>query len=158
MRFNWAEYENSYARLVDSWLDESAVKSTGLDDGWQNFYDYWTEENKKYDNCTGLCFLISENNIPFAVIYLGINGEEMIISEFVVSPDKRGMGYGSDVLSELLANTKELLGKSFSAAEAVIYPDNIASKKAFEKVGFKLVSVHPDGDAINYKYIIDKER
>ena len=37
-------------------------------------------------------------------------------------------------------------------ADAVIFPSNKASQKAFEKAGFKYETIHPDGDAMYYIY------
>lgn len=48
--------------------------------------------------------------------------------------------------------SKYILGRTIKDAEAVIFPDNIASQKAFEKAGFIFYSEHPDGDAWNYRY------
>ncbi len=151
MQFNWKFYCNNDANLVDSWLDDDAIRKTGLEDGWQNFYDYWMIENS--NESKDCCFLILHENIPFAVMYIGIIGREITISEYIVSPNKRGKGYGSAVLKELLDNATQLLNINVSLATAVIYPNNIASIKAFEKAGFVLISKHPDGDALNYEYI-----
>ena len=75
-----------------------------------------------------------------------------IVSEFIIRPDKRGKHIGSSVLTELLTYSKYILGSTIKDAEAVIFPDNIASQKAFEKAGFIFYSEHPDGDAWNYRY------
>lgn len=47
-----------------------------------------------------------------------------------------------------------MVEKSIVKANAVIYPNNIASQKAFEKAGFTFVSAHPDEDAWNYEYSV----
>ena len=39
-----------------------------------------------------------------------------------------------------------------SKAEAIIFPSNIASQKAFEKAGFKYHHTQEDGDAMTYVY------
>ncbi len=152
MIFQWTEYKDADAALVDSWLDDYAVNETGLDEGWQTFYDYWTKEN--VDSAVeNFCYIISKNNKPFSVIFLAvIEKQELLISEFIVSPTERGKGYGSAVLKELLLNCREMINANISVAKTVIYPSNIPSKKAFEKAGFKLYSVHPDGDATEYEF------
>ncbi len=108
-----------------------------------------TEDSNEGKDC---CFLISHEDNPFAVMYIGVIGNEITISEYIVSPDKRGKGYGTAALKELLNNVTQLLNLNVSLATAVIYPNNIASIKAFEKAGFVLASKHPDGDALNYEY------
>ncbi len=75
----------------------------------------------------------------------------MIISEIIIAPEKRGMGYGSALIRELTENTLDIIGKNVKLFEAVIFPSNIASQKAFEKSGFKFVSSHSDDDAWYYQ-------
>lgn len=73
--------------------------------------------------------------------------------EVLIAPKKRGQGKGSKLLKELL-NCKEIIGFTIQKSEAVIYPSNIASQKAFENAGFKYHHNHKDGngDSMNYVY------
>ncbi len=148
MQFRWRNYISADAVLVDSWLDDYAVNETGLDDGWKSFFDYWQDENPKY-GATGFCLIAEENNVPFAVIYIGVIKNEAVISEYIVSPDMRGKGYGTAALKDIIINSNELLGTNIDVIQAVIYPSNKASQKAFEKAGFVKTSTHSDGDALN---------
>ncbi len=66
MRFKWEKYHSTYEKLVDSWLDDVAVKFTGLDDGWNDFYSYWMQVSKTDDTCEDFCFIVSECDVPFA--------------------------------------------------------------------------------------------
>ncbi len=150
MRFKWEHYQNTHETLVDSWLDDVAVNFTGLDDGWKEFYDYWMQEAKE-SSCKDYCYIVSENNEPFGVIYIATQDPELTVSEFVVAPNKRGKGYGSAAINELIDNCDTLVSKHIGVAKSVIYPNNIASQKAFEKAGFSFVSTHPDGDAWYYE-------
>lgn len=155
MRFKWEHYQNTHHKdLVDSWLDGVAVKFTGLDDGWKDFYDYWMQAAEKSSNCKDYCFIVSENNEPFCVIYVATQDTELTVSECVVAPNKRGKGYGSASIKELIDNCAMLVGEHINAAKAVIYPNNIVSQKAFEKAGFAFVSAHQDGDAWYYECAI----
>ncbi len=153
MRYEWKPYCRKDASLVDSWLDKLAVQETGLEDGWQNFYDYWMMESEtnKGKDC---CFLISQNSVPFAAIYLAIIGSTITISEFLVKPDMRGKGVGTAALRELLESTAQLLKLRADYAKAVILPSNIASIKAFEKAGFVLTAKRQDtfGCSLDYEY------
>ncbi len=151
MQFDWKHYSNDDAKLVDSWLDDSAIRETGLDEGWQAFYDYWMTENPSIEE-KDCCFIISHDKIPFAVIYLAIIDHCITISEYVVAPNKRGMGYGTAAIKELLNHSIHLLNIHASVAKAVIYPNNIASIKAFEKAGFLFDPKHSDGNAYYYEY------
>jgi len=153
MKFEWVDYTTEYSRVVESWLDREAKRFTGCDDGWDDFFDYWCNEgdHKKGENFWDK--VVFEGSTPFAVIALGMNDNgEFIISEYIVDPKKRGKGCGTAALRELLANSTEIIGKDIRTAEAVIYPNNIASQKAFEKAGFRFSSMHPDGDASYYTY------
>ncbi len=154
MRFKWEKYHSTYEKLVDSWLDDVAVKFTGLDDGWKDFYSYWMQESKTDDTCEDFCFIVSDCDVPFAVIYVGTKLCELTISECIVAPDKRGMGYGSSAIKELMENCSFILEKNIIKAHAVIYSNNIASQRAFEKAGFTFISAHSDGDAWNYEYTV----
>ncbi len=151
MQYNWIPYSNDHASLVDSWLDACAMKETGLEDGWRKFYDYWMTENPS-DEGKDCCFLISDDKIPFAVIYIAIMDTNITISEYVVAPNKRGMGYGAAALKEFLDHSVQLLNFNASAAKAVVFSSNIASQKAFEKAGFALASKDLDGAIYYYEY------
>ncbi len=148
--FEWTSYTNTHAELVDSWLDKDAVRKTGIEDGWQSFYDYWTKE---CPNVAGksFCYIISKSGVPFGVMFLATIGDTLLISEFIVAPKMRGKGYGAAVIADLVANCESLSDKKISTVHAVIYPSNIPSQKAFEKAGFIHTSTHPDGDAFNYE-------
>jgi RimJ/RimL family protein N-acetyltransferase len=89
---------------------------------------------------------------PVGVCLLGMENSVLTVSEILIDPMQRGKGYGSAALQELLAEGSAILGKQILSAKAVIYPDNIASQKAFEKAGFRFESAHPDGDAWYYRY------
>lgn len=45
MNFTWRDYHPETMKYIENWLDESAVKSTGLDDGFHDFYEYWANED-----------------------------------------------------------------------------------------------------------------
>ena len=74
--------------------------------------------------------------------------------EIVVKPEERGKGKGTSILNELMKNGELIIGRTIDFAEAVIYPSNTASEKAFKKAGFVIDYIHEDGDAINYKYVL----
>ncbi len=151
MRFKWAYYQNTHEAIVDSWLDDVAINFTGLDDGWKIFYNYWMQDAKESCNCKDYCFIVSENNEPFCVIYVATQETVLTVSECVVAPSMRGKGYGSAAIKELIDNCAMLVDEHIGVAKAVIYPNNVASQKAFEKAGFAFVSDHPDGDAFYYE-------
>ena len=153
MNYVWCDYNPDTMPYIENWLDESAVKSTGLDEGFRTFYEYWANEDGFVVGENFWCKVTFENNQPFAVIAFCQHEHKTIIMEVLLAPDKRGQGKGTTLLKELLSN-EEIIGFAILKSEAVIYPSNIASQKAFEKAGFKHLHNHKDGngDSMNYIY------
>ncbi len=147
MLFKWTDYNTSMT-FVEDWLDDEAIRVTGLDDGFRDFYEYWANENIPGTNYWSK--VISENDKPFAVITIGKEENRFIFMEFIVSPDMRNQGKGTLILKELLKESKFILGQEIKSAEAVIFPSNPASQKAFENAGFVFSYADEDGDAFYY--------
>lgn len=151
MEYIWHDYDPETMAYVESWLDKSAVKSTGLEDGFRDFYEYWAGEDGFAIGENYWCKVVFEEDRPFAVIALALYEGKVTVMELVVAPEKRGQGRGSKLLRELLEN-EEILGFSIVYGEAVIFLNNVASQKAFEKAGFRYHHTHEDGDAVIYIY------
>lgn len=152
MTYQWTDYSPDYVSVIETFLDVTARTFTGCDEGWQEYCDCLLKEPSI---CFGKNFwtkVISLNERPIAVIALGMDEGRLTISEFIVSPEMRNQGHGTAILRELLRYTQEILGVSFQQAVAVIFPNNQASQRAFEKAGFIFESSHPDGDAWYYVY------
>ena len=150
--FSWIDYTEEYALLVKSWLDDEAVKYTGIDQGWDEYYEYCVNDLSPLVNGEVYIKIACEDNIPFGVFCLCNVDGTYSISEIFIAPKKRGMGYGTKALQDMLLHSKEILGVDIACAKTVIFPDNTASKKAFEKAGFVFESTSPDGDAWYYIY------
>ena len=150
--YKWMDYSEEYALLVKSWLDDEAVKNTGLDQGWDEYYEYCEKDLSPLVNGEVYVKIVCEDNDPFGVFCLCNVDGTYSISEVFISPEKRGRGYGSKALRDMLLHSKEILRVEVTSAKTVIFPDNTASKKAFEKAGFVFDSIHPDGDAWYYVY------
>lgn len=151
MNFTWLDYNPQTMDYIENWLDESAVKSTGLDEGFRDFYAYWAKEDGYAVGENYWCKVVCEKDEPVAVIAFGLYEGKMTIMEIVVAPEKRGQGCGSRLLKELL-ECEEILGFAVQKAEAVIFPDNTASQRAFEKAGFFRHHTYEDGSAMLYVY------
>ena len=153
VNYVWYDYNPNTMSFVENWLDESAVNSTGLDEGFRAFYDYWANEDGFVLGENFWCKVIFEHDKPFAVIACCQHEHKTIIMEMLVAPAKRGQQKGSTLLKELL-NNEEILGFKIQKSEAVIYPSNKASQKAFENAGFKYRHNHKDGngDSMHYVY------
>ena len=151
MNFTWHDYNPETMGYVEDWLDESAVKSTGLDEGFRAFYEYWAKEDGFVFGENFWCKVVCENSKPLAVIAFCQHETKIIIMEMVVKPEKRGQGSGSKLLKELL-ESEEIIGFAIHKSEAVIYPSNIASQKAFINAGFQYQGTHEDGGSMRYIY------
>lgn len=151
MDFVWRDYNPKIMRYIESWLDENAVKSTGLDDGFRDFYEYWANEDGFVVGENFWCKVAFENDEPFAVIAFCQHERKISIMEIVLDPQKRGQGKGSKLLKELL-ESDEIIGFTINESEAVIYPSNISSQRAFENAGFKYHHTHADGGSMLYVY------
>ena len=152
MHFTWKEYAVQDAPLLDSWLDEEARANTGVEDGFDDYCAYWfsQEETKVGENFWVKLFCLE--GVPVGVVAIALWEGVFTVSELLVDPARRGQGLGSMALRELLEHGKVILGVPVASARAVIFPDNLASQKAFEKAGFRFEQAHPDGDAWYYRY------
>jgi ribosomal protein S18 acetylase RimI-like enzyme len=151
MIFSWLDYDPHTMGYVENWLDESAVKSTGLDEGFRSFYEYWANEDGFVVGKNYWCKVVFDDDKPVAVIALCMNEGSVTVMEIVVDPEKRGQGIGRKLLKELLAR-EDIIGFSIVKSEAVIFPTNIASQKAFTNAGFRYHHTHEAGDALYYAY------
>ncbi len=151
MNFIWCDYNPKTMDYIESWLDESAIKSTGLDEGFRDFYEYWVKEDGFVVGKNFWCKVVFENDNPFAVIAFCLHEGKIMIMELVIVPEKRGQGRASKLLKEFL-ESEEIIGFAIHKSEATIYPSNTASKKAFENAGFKYHYTHEDEDAMYYVY------
>lgn len=151
MNFAWNNYSSEYTEKIEAFLDEEAIKYTSCDNGFDDFYKYWHNE---LGESNFWCKVILIESEPIAIIALAKAPDNVFtIQEFIVSPNRRGKGYGSAILRELLMCSNDIIGQDISVAEAVIYPNNIASQKAFQNSGFIYAGAHSDGDAWYYQYI-----
>lgn len=155
MEFAWTDYRNEYAAMVDGWLDENAVSMTGLDMGWDDYWNAVQADAVNFPGCKDFCKLVSENGAPIAVICYGCYEGIATISEIVVAPLHRGNGIGTRILRELVSHADELLGEQADRFCAVIFPENLPSQRAFENAGFVFESAHDDGTSWNYVLRMD---
>lgn len=151
MKYEWHNYDPETMGYIENWLDEEAVKFTGLDEGFRDFYAYWANEDGFDVGKNFWCKVVCENDDPFAVIAFCQNEYKILIMEIVVKPENRGHGIGTNLLRALLED-QAVIGISIDTCEAVIFPENIASKKAFENAGFQYHHTHEDGKSMLYRY------
>ena len=151
MDFVWKDYASTTMEFVESWLDAETVRLTGLEDGFRDFYDYWAAEDGYCVGKNYWCKVAYEADTPVGIIAFALHEGNMSIMEILVAPEKRGQGSGTKMLAELHSRP-EILGFQIEKSEAVIFPDNIASQRAFEKAGFHHHHTYEDGSALIYVY------
>lgn len=153
VNYVWKDYNPDTMSFIENWLDESAVNTTGLYEGFRTFYEYWASEDGFVLGSNFWCKVAYVDNKPFAVIAFCQHEHKTIIMEVLVTPEKRGQGKGSTLLKEFL-NNAGILGFRIQKCEVEIYPSNIASQKVFKNAGFKYHHIHRDGngDSMNYVY------
>ncbi len=155
MKYRWDDYTSEYSATADRWIDDDARRFTGFDepgDTWAAYHEYWLHDEGMIPGENYWCKVISDADAPFAVIAFSLYDGEYTIMEYLVDPKKRGQGLGSSALRELLENGDTIIGQQIGKAMAVIFPNNVASQRSFEKAGFTFDHAHPDGDAWYYKY------
>ena len=150
MEFIWGDYCPDYENQVEALFDSDAIKFTGCDEGFRTFCDYWIGEiGPDHFFSKVIC---REGHLLGVIALAKLPDGVFTVQEFVISPECRGKGYGTRVLKELLQRPNSIIGQEITIAEAVIFPENIASQKAFLKAGFIYTGTHPDGDALYYQY------
>ena len=157
LKYGWADYSKDHREVVESFLDDEAIKSTGCDDGFEAFYTYWMSEADTRLNENFWFKVISTDQKPIAIIAIAKSPQnEFTVSEFIIAPTERRKGHGKAILKELLSNSSTILGERIDLARAVIFPNNIASQKAFAGAGFDFSFTHPDGDALYFEFVSHK--
>lgn len=137
--------------FIEDWIDDDAARFTGLDDGWLVEYENWIKDGM-VPGKDFWCKIVFDKNEPVAAVELSLYEGDFTIMELLVKPDKRGGGYSSALLFELISDGEAIIGHRIERANAVIFPNNIPSQKAFEKAGFVFDHAHEDGDAWYYIY------
>lgn len=152
MGFVWWDYDPEAMPFVETWLDKCAVAATGLDAGFRDFYEYWAAEEGFVPGKNFWCKVAVENGIPFAAIALCLQERRLTVMELLVAPQMRGQGKGTELLAQLLGS-KDIPGTSVESWEAVIFPDNAPSQRAFEKAGFICQCRHKDENGESLRYV-----
>ena len=156
MKFDWKKYFPNTMPFVEEWLDDHAVRMTGMDDGWRAFHEYWITDGEMMLGKDYWCKVVYDDKTPFAVIALSLHEGSFHIMELLVKSEMRGKGYGTVLLRELLSDGETIIGHRIEKAAAVIFPSNAASQKAFEKAGFVFDRANDDGDTWYFCYTKDQ--
>ncbi len=153
MKYIWKDYDPCEMGFVEKWIDKNTVKLTGLDDGFNEFYRYWYNEKETVPGENFWCKVVYDNEIPIAVLALGLHNNSVTVMELIVDNRKRSRGIGTAILTEIINESECIIGRKIEKSDAVIYPGNKASKRAFEKAGYVFDCADEDGDALYYVYV-----
>ncbi len=159
MTFEWNDYKTEDAAEIDTWLDESAIRFTGMDDGWNADVEYW-KENAGDDLFR--CKTISFDGVMTGAVYIigwhEDDTEGFTIGEIILRPDARGKGLGTAMLKDLLDRSGEIIGTQLNPVDAVIFTSNTASKRMFEKAGFTVKTRDDDPTTMDALYCRDVDQ
>ena len=100
MIFEWINYQLEDAGLVDSWMDAKAVAMTGIDQGWDAYWNAVTADAKNYPGCRDFCKIVRKNGMAVAAVVYGSYRGIATVSEIIVDPLQRGKGLGTQILLE----------------------------------------------------------
>lgn len=121
--------------LVYNWSNDELVRKQSFHPDKISFKSHTHWFNRKIKSKSDLLFIALINNIPAALVRIEGIPENSVIG-VLLDKEYRGLGISSRILIE----TSNLYFSEYSTPiMAYIKDSNIASKKSFEKAGFKFV-------------------
>ena len=99
----WKDYAADTMPFVEDWLDDYAVRMTGMDDGWKSFHEYWITEGGMTPGKDYWCKVVYEGEKPVAIIAFSLYEGTYTVMELVVKTELRGHGIGTSLLRELIS-------------------------------------------------------
>jgi len=151
MLFKWVDYCEKYEDEIESWMDDDTRRFSS--DSIKEDHEYYILSDEYENNINYFCKVIFDGEEIIAVIII-LRGDEypVHVNPIIVNPKYRNKGYGTKILFELINNIFEITGFEEKVFHAVIFGDNNASIRTFEKVGFVLAGTHIDGDCGYWVY------
>ena len=150
MHFEWIDYIAEYAASIDSWLDDSAIEMTGIDEGWDNYWNAVLLDALNYPGCVDYCKIVFTEGKPIAVVTFGYYRGDVTISEIIILPGMRSKGYGSKILKELILLSRIWFPDPISRFNAIVFAQKFASQKAFQNAGFQKQML---SDGVTFEYV-----
>jgi RimJ/RimL family protein N-acetyltransferase len=128
------------AELVDldmyyNWANDPVVRSNSFNTEQIPYEDHviWFNEAIKRDDVA--LFVLMDDDMPVGQIRINISDAVAEIS-YSIASEFRGKGYGGKIVSLLIERIREEMPE-IKTVSARVKPDNLASMKVFEKIGFK---------------------
>ena len=153
MQFKWTDYNSDYKDDIETWNSDELIQKYAIDDGINDEHLYYLGEDDYVHNKSYFCKIVMEENKIVAIVFMfdGIK-HPLGINPIIVNPALRSQGYCKRIIEELIKHTEKIIGNEKYVFYAGIDFENIASIRAFEKVGFTLTDTHPGGDFGYYHY------
>ncbi|MBJ7555535.1 GNAT family N-acetyltransferase [Marinomonas spartinae] len=129
-----------YSVNLDSY-DKCALYIKRFAEQWKTLgYSCWTITEKKTGQVIGWGGIVIDEDDPHW-------GPELI---YYIAPEKSGLGYASELANFATSYATNVIGLSKIVAFA--HPENVASNKILERVGFKLVRYLDDMSRNLYEF------
>ena len=118
-----------------NWANDPVVRSNSFNTEQIPYEDHvlWFNEAIKRDDVA--LFVLMDDDMPVGQIRINISDAVAEIS-YSIASEFRGKGYGGKIVSLLIERIREEMPE-IKTVSARVKPDNLASMKVFEKIGFK---------------------
>lgn len=121
-------------KLLFDWANEADVRSNAIDINQIDWDDHLAWFQKKLENKNSFILIAEIDNIPVGQIRFDLKSNNYLI-DYSIEKDERGKGYGLLIVKEGINDMKKHINH-LSKFIAWVKPENTASIKIFEKLGF----------------------
>ena len=152
MKLRKASFGDS--KLLFDWANESGVRRNAINSNPIEWNDHQTWFHMKLQNEFSFIYIAEIEDIPRGQIRFDLENYISYI-DYSIAVDERGKGYGVQILELGIFEMKKLI-PNLSTFIACVKPDNIASKRVFEKLGFSIKSSLFEGEIqlTEYQYFL----
>lgn len=162
LNFNFRPIESSDMLTILEWSNDPETRKQSFNPSPISIEEHEAWFSRKLIAMTSKqCFfyMLEKNNIPIGSIRLdSVNDtDSTYIISYMISPDFRGFGFGSQIIKSLIELLDEgsIIQKPIYLS-AYVKHSNIASQKCFQKLNFKETRFANEftSNDIKYTYII----
>lgn len=160
----WRDYDVNVDKKIDAWILKSFSENAALVNEYAFFDEPISKEYKWYkdhplemSNIADYFKVVEikgETIALFIFNYFSDDDKRLVlgINPMTIHPKRMNQGYGTRILSDLVANAEEIIGHKVDVITAGIDEDNIMSTKVFTKVGFEEVGRTDDKKFVYYEW------
>lgn len=135
MKLKEAQLEDSH--MLFEWANDTEVRQMAFSTEpikWE-LHNKWFKKRLKNQNCK--IYIFTNEDVPVGQIRFDITNDGEVEVDVHTNPAFRGKGIGTQIIS--LGVYHFLNQTGLSAIHAIIKLENVKSRKAFEKAGFREV-------------------